>query len=83
MKGRTIHYTIGNYLVDLYTREPDGIVGFEVTTPTTTNVSGYFRTGSLHIVDKKLVDYDGVFELPTCVCEALKGERIDVSYADA
>lgn len=56
--------------------------GWEATKEDTTNETGYFNTGGLWWKDKKLIDYDGVFELPLPVKEALKSLGYDISECE-
>jgi len=54
-----------------------------------TNQRGYFehvlygdeRAGELIFVDKVLEDYDGVFDLPEEILDALEEEGFNVNYA--
>ena len=73
----------GKYLVYIFLSTKGRPQGFEVTTAGTTNISGYYRTGGLTVTgEAELVDYDGVFELPSCVLAALKAMEVDTSYAE-
>jgi hypothetical protein len=78
---QTVSVTVGAYLVDLYRRAQSGASfhGFEATKADTTNTSGYYRTGGLTIIDGSVRDYDGVFELPSCVVAALTQHGVDCS----
>ena len=38
--------------------------------------------GGLWFAGKELVDYDGVFALPQCICDCLRTHGFDPSYAE-
>jgi len=42
----------------------------------------WYAEGGLWFEGKELVDYDGVFALPQCVCDCLRQHGFDPSYAE-
>jgi hypothetical protein len=42
----------------------------------------WYAEGGLWFVGKELVDYDGVFALPQCICDFLREHGFDPSYAE-
>jgi len=42
----------------------------------------WYAEGGLWFDGKELVDYDGVFALPQCVCDCLRTHGFDPSYAE-
>jgi hypothetical protein len=42
----------------------------------------WYAEGSLTFNGKELVDYDGVFALPQCICDCLRTHGFDPSYAE-
>jgi hypothetical protein len=42
----------------------------------------WYATGGLWFEGKKMVDYDGVFSLPQCICDCLRTNGFDPSYAE-
>ena len=42
----------------------------------------WYAEGELSFAGKELVDYDGVFALPQCVCDCLRQHGFDPSYAE-
>jgi hypothetical protein len=42
----------------------------------------WYAEGGLWFDGKELVDYDGVFALPQCVCDCLRQNGFDPSYAE-
>ena len=42
----------------------------------------WYAEGCLWFDGKQLVDYDGVFALPQCVCDCLRTHGFDPSYAE-
>lgn len=43
----------------------------------------WYAEGCLSFQGKKLVDYDGVFALPLCVCDCLRENGFDTSYIES
>ena len=42
----------------------------------------WYAEGGLWFNGKELVDYDGVYALPQCVCDCLRQHGFDPSYAE-
>lgn len=71
---------IGAFYVEFFAKdEYTPPHGWETTTDDTTNEEGYYNTGGLWWVGKKLQDFDGVYELPKAVSSALTQLGYDVS----
>jgi hypothetical protein len=42
----------------------------------------WYAEGGLWFDGKELVDYDGVYSLPQCICDCLRQNGFDPSYAE-
>lgn len=60
----------------------DGSSGWFEMYDKATGGADWYAEGGLWFDDKQLVDYDGVFSLPPCVCECLRNNGYDTSYID-
>lgn len=60
----------------------DGSYGWFEMYDVETGGGEWYAEGGLWFEGKELVDYDGVFSLPPCICECLRNNGFDTSYID-